>query len=138
MLTGITLVEHWTHYSKYDHGTSEAEKTGFELGAVDVIVRSAIQDNAQSWISGEGGMQMVNKSATKNYEMVRFGLKGWTNFKDAKGNELKIEFVDRIVGGAPYKIVSDDSLKLIPGPVIAELADEIIEKNTASDTLRKK
>jgi hypothetical protein len=138
MLTGITLVENWTHYSKYDQGEDETKKTGFVLGALDVMVRSTIADNATTWVQGESGMQMVNKTAGRNYELVRFGLRDVTNFPDEKGNELKISFVDRVLGGSPYKVVSDDFLKLIPGAVITELADELISKNSASDTLRKK
>ncbi|MET4190684.1 MULTISPECIES: hypothetical protein [unclassified Bradyrhizobium] len=138
MLTGITLVENWTHYSKFDHGETEAEKTGWVLGAVDVIARSAIQDNAQTWVNGEGGMVLVNRNSLRNIEIVRFGLKGFTNFKDAKGADIKCEFVRRILAGSEYQVVSDATMAQIPDLIIGELADEIISKNTGSDGLRKK
>jgi hypothetical protein len=137
MLIGITLVENWSYSSVLDTAP-EADKTIFVLGAIDVMVRSFIADNATVWLQSDNGLQLMNKTAARNYELVRFGLKDVQNFKDAKGNDLKIVFVDRAVGGALYKVVSDDFLKMVPPQVIAELAGQIIEKNSTSADLVKK
>jgi len=137
MLTGITLVENQEFRSKHDEAPAE-NQTVFIIGAIDVLVRSFIQDNATAWEQTEQGMHLINKSATRNFEICRFGLKGVKNFKDSKGNDLEISFSKRNIGGKFYDVVDDNFLTKIPGIVVGELAERIIEINTASDDLRKK
>lgn len=103
------------------------------------MVRSYIQDNTISWIQqAEGGMQMVNRTASRDFEVCRFGLKGFENFKDDKGNDIKFSTVDRALFNKIYKVVDDAVLNKIPGSVIAELSSRIIELNTQTEELRKK
>jgi len=137
MLTGVTLAENQDFRSSFDEAP-EDQQTVFTIGAIDVLVRSYIQDNVTQWKSTEEGSVMLNRIALRNFELCRFGLKDIKNFKDAKGNEIKLEFVDRYLGGKAYKVASDDVLNKIPGAVLTELAEEILKINVASDTLRKK
>lgn len=136
-IKGLSLVEDEAFYSSFDD-SPEDQKTKWTVGAIDLLVRSSIQDNAISWVQAEGGMQMVNKTASRDFEICRFGLKGFENFKDDKDVEIKFVQIDRALNGKLYKNVDDAVLNKIPGPVINELAARIIELNTATDILRKK
>lgn len=137
-LTGISLVETVEFRSSFDDAPEE-QKSVFKIGAIDAMVRASIQDNATSWIPTESGMQLVNKSAYRNYECVRFGLKEIvSNYRDPSGNDIKLEFVNRQIGTKSYKVVADSTLSTFPGAVIAEMAEKIIEINTMGDELRKK
>jgi len=137
-IKGLSLVEVEPFYSSFDDAP-EAEKTKWLLGPVDLMVRSYIQDNAISWVPGDGGMVMTNKAAFRNFEICRFGLKGFENFKDDKtGADIAFVEVDRALNGKTYKNVSDDVLNRIPGQVIQEIAERLIEINTATEALRKK
>lgn len=136
-ITGLSLAENTPFRSSYDNAP-EDQQTVFILGAVDVLVRSSIQDNAQSWESAEGGMRLVNKTAYRNIELVRFGLKGFEKFKDEKNNDIVFKTIDRVVGGKLYKVLSDDIVFKIPPEVLQELAEEILHINTGGVELRKK
>ncbi len=137
MLTGVTLVEEFPFYSQYDTA-AEADKTKFLLGPIDVQIRSRINDDTNEWLQTDAGMKLTTKGMARNLELIRFGLKGVENFKDKTGNDIKITFVNRIVGGIPYQVVSETFLNTIPMLVIRELADKIYELNTAGDDLVKK
>ena len=137
-IKGLSLVEDEAFYSSFDDAP-EDQKTKWIVGAIDLMVRSYIQDNTISWVQqAEGGMQMINRTASRDFEVCRFGLKGFENFKDDKGGDIKYNTVDRALFNKVYKVVDDAVLNKVPGPVIAELAAHIIEINTATDELRKK
>lgn len=138
MLIGVSLVETMPYFSKYDEEPDETKKTKFLIGAVDVMTRSAIADEATIWISTPAGMQMQNRASFRNHEMIRFGLKGVENYKNAAGGDIPLTFETRIISGKPYEVVSDAFLKTLPGLVIEELANKITEINTATDENRKK
>jgi len=137
MLTGVTLAENEDFTSSFDDAPDD-QKTVFVCGGIDVLARSHIQDNTTIWKQTEEGMVMLNRTAVRNFELLRFGLKDIRNFKDKAGNDIKIAFVDRTLGNKLYKNVSDDTLNLIPGQVIVEVANHIAEINMATDELRKK
>lgn len=136
-IKGITLIESFKWYSPRDKAESDNDKTTFVLGAVDGLIRAHIADNATAWISHEAGMQMVNKSSHRNLELVRFGLKSVENFKDDKGNDIPVEFVDRVINGKVYKVVADSFLVRLDIADIADMAIAILDANTVTDTERK-
>jgi hypothetical protein len=63
-------------------------------------------------------------------EVVRFGLKAMTNFKDQAGNEVPFTTQNRSVLGKTYAVVSEDILRTLPTVVTRELANEIRTLNT--------
>lgn len=139
-IKGISLIETEPFYSSFeDTDTPENEKTKWLIGAVDVGIRSHIQDYSISWVQQpDGSMQMVNRGSYRDMEMCRFGLKGFENFPDDRGGIVMPKMEKRIMFGKEYDVMSDDVLNKIPGPVLAEIANRIIAVNTATDTLRKK
>jgi hypothetical protein len=137
-LTGLTLIENFNWFSPRDTSENEIEKTRFVLGAIPGDVRASIQDNAVSWVQSDQGMQMINKTATRNYELVRFGLREIHNFRDSRGNDIAVEFVDRVLNGRVHKVVSDKTLDLIDVRDITGMADALVDANSPSEDLRKK
>lgn len=136
-ITGISLVENQPFYSSFDDAP-ENEKTEWQIGSIDASIRGMIGDNAITWLQTENGTQMVNKQSQRNFEVCRFGLKGWDRFPNGKGGDVEYKQVPRIVNGRAYMVVDDEVLNLIPTPVVAEIAEKIMALNTATDTLRKK
>lgn len=139
-IKGLSIAENEDFYSaSEDESTPTNEKTKWVLGAIDLITRSTIQDNTISWIQTDAGMQMVNRTTYRDFEICRFGIKGFENFKNPKtGDDIIYKTVDRAMNGKAYKNVSDDILNAIPGHIISEIALRLIEINTATDALRKK
>ena len=110
-IKGISLSETVDFVSKYD---KEEPKTTWKLGVLDADMFASL---------GE----LTNNPLKMMLEIVRFGLKGIENFKDASGNEIKFSAVSRAVGPYSYKIVSDNIIKIIPSPIISELGAEILK-----------
>jgi hypothetical protein len=136
-ITGITFAETQPFYSEHDDAP-EAEKTEFLIGAIDATVRGMIGENSIAWLQTENGTQMINKQSSRDFDLCRFGVKGWSKFRDAKGSDIEFKQSVRIVNGKAYQVVDDEVLNKVPPIVIGEMAAKIIEINTATDTLRKK
>jgi hypothetical protein len=47
---------------------------------------------------------------------VRFGLKGWRNFKDAAGSEITPAFVKAFIAGKSYQVLADDVVRQLDLP----------------------
>ena len=90
MLTGITLAENEDFTSSHDDAP-DGEKTVFVIGAIDVFARSFIQDNVTVWRQTDEGMVILNRTAQRNFELCRFGIKDIKNFKDATKEGTRIE-----------------------------------------------
>jgi len=138
-IKGISTTEQWTHFSRFDSAESDDAKTKWFLSAIPVAIRAYLGDITLLHVAAPDGSRAVqDRSATRNIEAVRFGLKGVENFKDPDGNDIKLTFVDRLFGNDLYKVVDDESLSKIPPLVIGELGETILSHNTMSEELRKK
>jgi hypothetical protein len=67
-----------------------------------------------------------------NIDTVRFGLRGFENFKDAKGNDIKFTTTDIQLNNRDYKVASDEVLKNLGIRLVAELAGKIKEASEVS------
>lgn len=131
MLIALDLSTVRNFTSKYDTGQS---KTIFKIGVVDSITRAKIEDDEYEFtvnktFSIQDGGMIINRRQ-RNLQVVRHGLKGWENFKDASGSDVPFQTAP-LAGseGTPRTIVSESSLKLLDPRLIDELADEISRAN---------
>jgi hypothetical protein len=120
-ITGISLSETKDFISTSD--TSEP-KTIFKLGVLDAEAFASL---------GE----FVNNPLKMMLEIVRFGLKGFENFKDSNGNEVKFSAISKSVSSYNYKVVSDSVLKIIPSHIINEIVAEIMQMSKLGESEAK-
>ena len=108
--------------------------TTFRLGVLDVFLMGMIYDNSsvigRGPDTGEGQIDVKTRLNATNIEAVRYGLRGWTHFTDAQGNDIPFVSADRIVQGRTYKAANDDCLARLGIQLIAELGQQI---KTASE-----
>lgn len=107
--------------------------TVFSLGTLDSRVRGYLKDlmtkfkvSQESISSGESVETSMSQSEV-DFETVRWGLRGWKNFQDAKGNDIKFETKAKNLGGSstPYQVVPSDLVAMIPVEIVTELAGEL-------------
>jgi len=67
--------------------------------------------------------------AEQDLEFVRFGLKGFKDFKCKNGSEVPFKTIKKILGNTEYEVVSDETMKYIPRSALTELANKIAEEN---------
>jgi hypothetical protein len=105
--------------------------TVFALGVLDVFVMGMIYDETSSVTRGEdaGRVGITTRINQSNIEAVRFGLKGWRNFKDARGNDLAFKTVKKLTNGRTYTVVSDECLERLGIRDIRELAQAIKDRS---------
>lgn len=109
------------------------QPTIFHLGVLTSALSSFISDSSLGFqVNGQGPDSQadakVNLSARRR-EIVRFGLKGWTNFQDADGKDVTPEFQSFPIGKSrPRQGLTDASIDLVK-PWISELAKEIESDN---------
>ncbi len=116
MITGISLSETKDFVSQYDKGE---QKTIWKLGVLDSEIFDLLGED-------KNPLRLMS-------DAVRFGLKGFDNFKDANGNIIKFDTVNRAVGQYSYKIVSDNIMKIIPPQIKTELGTEILKMSKLNE-----
>jgi hypothetical protein len=100
--------------------------TVFSLGVLDVFLMGWIYDKGFSAGADEhGGVAIATRTNLTNIEAVTFGLRGWDNFADAKGNGIEFKTVDRFVNGRKYQAVTDECMNRLGIYRIQELGEEI-------------
>ena len=114
MITGIDTGLSQEYVSKFDNSEP---KTKWRIGVLSAhafaYVGSKIADST--------------KSLDGMIEVVRFGLKGFDNFKDKDGNDVKFITQAKDVHSITHHIVSDNLINLIPIDIIIELGGKILE-----------
>jgi len=70
-------------------------------------------------------------------DFVAFGLKGFDGFIKADGKQVYFKSEERNVNGKIYHVVADDVLKIIPGDIVRELAEQIKNINNVDEEERK-
>lgn len=109
-IKGISLGETKDYVSQYD---KDEPKTIWKLGALDSEIFDLLGED-------KNPLRLMS-------DAVRFGLKGFENFKDGNGNIVKFDTISRAVGSYNYKVVSDNIMKIIPPQVKSELGGEILK-----------
>lgn len=118
-------------------GTPVAGSTVFTLGAMDSYVDAHVASTGTSYdLNSEDtdaiavGDRNVKIKVDLNFmsiEAVRFCLRSWAGFKDAKGNDIPFKTRKTFLRGRAYDVVDPDCLGKIPRDVMTELYAKIIE-----------
>lgn len=133
MLHALTLEGVRDFQSKYDPGKGTDQATTFKLKALDSRVHGKVRDSATrvmvdpSRPSDE--VETTIEQSEVHFMACSFGLAGWSNFQDARGNDVPFRTKKRNLGGRSYEIVDPDLMRTIPSAVIKELAEEIMKDN---------
>lgn len=116
------------------------EKTIFLLGQLDSITRAFLDDLYIDISKDANGVDITkDRTNMKLVDIVRFGLKGWKNFKDSKGVDVEFRTEEKIYPIVGKKIVaSDESLNKLQREWKWELAGEIIIVNSLTEDDKKK
>lgn len=109
-IKGISLAETKEFVSGYD---KDEPKTIWKIGVLDSEVFDLLGED-------KNPLRLMS-------DAVRFGLRGFENFKDGNGNPVKFDTVSRPVGAYNYKVVADHIMKIIPPQVKTELGMEILK-----------
>ena len=117
MITGINISATKDYISKFDKGE---QKTTWKIGALDSDIFDLIGEYSQN------PLKMTS-------EVVRFGLKGFENFKDAKENIINFDTISRSVGRSNYNVVADSIMKILPPEIKSELSAEILKLSKLSE-----
>lgn len=139
-IKALTLSSVKTIESALDPARGTADATRFTIGALDAFVSAYVSDRMLTFSDSDlGGIQTAQvKMNEADLEVVRFGLKGWENFKDARDNDIEFKTVERILQGKKYTVVDTDRLALMAQELIRELAREIRFINTVTEDDAKK
>jgi len=110
------------------------KQTIFELANLPIEERIKIEDaQAQYGVSTdkdpEAKADMTIKQHKRNLEIVKLGLVGFSNFKDAEGNDVPFETVASPIRSGSKNIVSGKCLNRFAMEWIDELAKAIVDLN---------
>jgi len=112
-------------------------KTIFKLGVIDAFVRAFIDDTHTSIKKEDGSMDDIAIS-DKYVQFVKFGLRGWDNFKDSNGNEILFQTEEKVFPRIGKRtIVSDNCLAKLDLQWIIELGLQIVIHNKLSESESK-
>lgn len=92
--------------------------------------RIEIKDNQPVYVQGEADL------ALNNFSIVKYGLKGFKNFKSGD-KEIEFKTIKEKVFDKEIEAVSDEVLRVIPLFAITELANVIWGENQVSAELSK-
>jgi hypothetical protein len=118
-----------------------SDPTTWILGTLDLRARTYIQDETATFeVSSErptdkAGVKL--RIGERNVLIVRFGLKGWRNLKDAHGQEIPFEQDTVPLDGKSYPVVARRLIEMLPYELIEELAGAILALNTLMEHDRK-
>lgn len=114
-----------------DRGTDRA--TSFKIGAIDSVIAGVIVDSALEVVVDQNRPDdTVNtriNNSVKNFKACQYGLRGWDNLQDSKGNDIPFKTVKRRHASNSYDVVDPEVLCLIAHADLAELAGEIMKDN---------
>lgn len=130
----INLTKTKTYESELDEAKGTDDSTKFLLGAIDTRTMSYIVDSNMDVTENDDG-KILNKfnQLTVAYNLVKFGLKGFTNYQDSEGADVPYKQESINYGGKSYKVVTEAILSSMPTTLIMELAGQINDINTVSE-----
>ncbi len=112
----------------------DANPVVFQIGMLDPFLRAEVNDKLSGYSVNKNGSEALADvhihAHTRNITVVRYGLKGWKNFKDAQGNDVKFDTISEAipkVGNRP--IVSVECIKRLKANWVNELAEAIMDDN---------
>jgi hypothetical protein len=120
MICGIDTGLSKDYISKFD---TEETKTVWKLGVLSAYAFAYVGSKISD----------PTKSIEGMIEVVRFGLLGFDNFKDNKGNMVPFATQIKSIGQRNFNIVKDDIINIMPIDLIIELGGKILEQTKLSE-----
>ena len=127
------------YVSQFDTAKDEknGEPTVWLIGTLDGRITGRIRDKATTLtVNTKSINDEVETNINTNemhFEACLYGLRGWENFKDEKGNDIPFKTKKMLHGGQQYQVVDVELLRSVPQIVLAELGMEIMKENMMSD-----
>jgi hypothetical protein len=118
------------------------DPTIYQLGQIDSHLLAAIYDGQNVYFRNDSGPEMPAsfeiKANRRNLDLVKFGLKGWRNFKDSKGKDAEFDMQSYPVPKiGPRNGVSERCLRMLGRARINRLAAELSSDNILSGQERR-
>ena len=111
---------------KEDRELPEEQQTVFELRPLTVSEEARVADSMIASVPGQDEMSI--KSGSYQLQILRCGLRGWRNFKNAKGADVAFD-----VTKGNHRHVTDDSLDRLSYANRNELTNAITEHSAVSE-----
>lgn len=112
---------------------AHASPTVFILGVLSASAEAAIED---ALVKVSPDRSMTAATGSHVMAVLRSGLRGWRNFRDATGSEVPFPTSKATMrNGRPT--ITDDGLTMLSPRHRKELADAIIERNTITEDEEK-
>lgn len=124
MITGIDTGLAQDYISKFD---SSEPKTIWKIGVLSA--------HAFAYVASKIGDS--TKSIDGMIEIVKLGLRGFDNFKDKDGKDVKFSTDNKDIHSGSCQVVSDNIISLIPVDIIIELGGKILEITKLSEQVIK-
>lgn len=111
---------------------TDENKTIFKLGYLTARQKAALAIHTKKTTQGS------EENSLWWFTILKFGLKGWTNFKMKSGEEYPFK-TDKIVinGFAEFEVLHDDCFEAFTLDQVAELAVKLYEMNYITDVEKK-
>lgn len=122
------------YFLKADRGE---DPTIWLIGQLDSPLWNSILDETTKF-SGESdgqnsaSLQMFVHRNARDYQLLRFGLRGWRNLNDVNGNDVLFSTVSVAVPGIGNRQGLSEKLMDMIKPFAEELADEVFKANSLS------
>lgn len=111
---------------KDDRELPKEQQTVFQLRGLTVSEEATVTD---SMILAHGGVEELSvRAGTHQLTVLRYGLKGWSNFKNADGADVAFE----VEKGHP-RCVTDACLDRLLPKYRAELSSAILERGVITE-----
>lgn len=125
----------------------QADIASSEEKGATIFVTGALTVDQRAWITdktgvvqesdGEGGFRMVHRTGTRNLQAVRFGIRGWRNFKDPSNADIPIKRRKQIIVGNEYEVLDDDTIGRMGLALVTEIGEYILNRNSFVESLAK-
>ena len=135
MIYAIDINETRDYVCKADEKSEKP--TVWKLGVIDSITMSKLDKVDVEYNMDTEDTKIKANLMGRELEFVRYGLKGWQNFCDKNGQEIKPEFNTIGRAGGSSQVLVDRVLQKIPADVIREIAQGIRKGNVLSESERK-
>jgi hypothetical protein len=133
MLVAIDINETVEYSSTMD---TKEPRTVFLLGAIPAVVMASLKDQSRVVLvditNNDGRTPVRTNVGEMQLNYVRYGLKGWTNFKNRKGETVPFRTQKQSLSGREVEVASDESLNYLSDEIVQELADKLRDFNSLS------
>ncbi len=130
-ITGISIAETSEFILPFDSAKTKDEgATVFILGSLDAYQRAELNDSVVRMVQTEAGMELIPNRNSAALRAARYGIRGWENFKDEKGNDIKFESVTEIKNNKSYTIAKASCLEKLPATALIAIGEEVMRLNT--------